>query len=95
MLVLHGTLRQTGEIKTKEDKEFVKLWIEHETPGRDETQAGDLQILEFMVPKEKAVGIPPKGSEITAKIRAYVKGRDLGFQLIEIISEKPKKSSAA
>lgn len=88
MLTLQGVLRQSGDIKTKEGSEFKKLWVEHETPS-DGDRPGDLQILEFLVPSKEVGTLPPQGAPISLDVRAYVRGRDIVFKALRVLTGKP------
>ena len=91
MLILNGILRQSGEITKKDDPKakFAKLWIEHETPRPN--GPADLEILEMMIPADKVTYIPPKGKEISIRVRAYPRGNSVGFQALGILTGTDKK----
>ena len=100
MLILSGTLRQIGDLLIKDktgdgQKSFKKLWIEHETPGR-ENQPGDLRIEEILIPAATGTNYPKSGETVRVAVRAYPSGRDIKFQALELLSgltgsEKPAR----
>lgn len=98
MLVLTGTLRQFGEVTFGEDKkQFLKLWVEHETP-RDNGPA-DLRIEELLLPLD-SVPIPERnalkqGSPVSVVVRAWSKGRDLVFSGIRLVAGASSPSPAS
>lgn len=79
MLTITGTLRQSGDL-TIQEKPFVKLWVEHETPRKDGVD--DLQIVELLIPKADCPNVPEKGSQVGVNVRCYASGRDVKFQAI-------------
>ena len=84
MLTLQGTLRQFGDIEIgEENKRFLKLWVEHETP-RDNGPS-DLKISELLIPKSavgpEAQGLK-KGAPVSVAVRAYVSGRSVAFSAV-------------
>lgn len=88
MLILTGILRQSGELAKRDEPQtkFAKLWVEHETP-RD-NGPDDLEILEMILPLEKARNVPKRGAEISLLVRAYPKGKGIGYQALGIVSER-------
>lgn len=92
MLTLTGTLRQFGEVKfgdgskEKPFKEYLKLWIEHETPrheGPDDLRIEEMLIpLELVGPEAKTL---KKGAETSVIVRTYAKGRDVVFQAVSLV----------
>jgi hypothetical protein len=91
MLTLNGTLRQSGEVTIKE-RPLVKIWIEHTTPRENGTD--DLKIEELFLEKDAAKNLPPKGSPIAVIVRAYPKGRDIGFAAVGV-APSPAAQKAA
>lgn len=93
MLTLTGTLRQAGEITLKE-KPYKKLWVEHESPGRD-NGPGDLQILELLLPAEACTKLPEKGQPVSVAVRAYAAGRDIKFSALHLAGDTSKANPAS
>lgn len=91
MLLLNGTLRQSGEM-TINERPLVKLWVEHETPR--ENGVGDLKIEELFIEKGKAENLPPHGSPISVIVRAYPKGRDVAFAAVGVAPSKTAPKAA-
>jgi len=83
MLTLTGTLRQSGTIKTKEEKSYAKLWVETETPPEGD-RPGELQIHEFMFDSAEVPKLPAKGSQISIEVRAYIRGRDIAYKALQV-----------
>lgn len=86
MLILSGILRQIGDLQIGDEKKpFKKLWIEHETPGRND-QPGDLRIEEILIPAATGANYPTSGETVRVAVRAYPSGRDIKFQALELLS---------
>lgn len=87
MIILSGICRQTGSVEfgEKEKKKFLKIWVEHETPGQGD-RPGDLAIQEFLIPAESIKKQPVKGDTISLSVRCYAKGREVAFQALELLS---------
>lgn len=81
MITLQGTLRQAGKV-TFQEKERVKVWVEHETP-RD-NGVSDLKIEELFLPSETFDKLPKPGQPISVAVRPYVVGRDVKFSAISL-----------
>lgn len=86
MLTLTGTLRQSGTIKTKDDKSYAKLWIETETPPEND-RPGELQIHEFMFDSAELPKPPAKGSQVSVDVRCYIRGREVAYKALQVRSE--------
>lgn len=87
MLTLTGTLRQSAPMSfedkaTGKPKSMLKLWIEHESPRGD--GPADLQILELLIPADPAPKLPSPGTPISVDVRAYPKGREIGFSALRV-----------
>ena len=81
MIVLTGTLRQSGEMNINE-KPLLKLWVEHESP-RDKGPA-DLKIEEFFVSPDQAAFLPTAGQQVSLIVRPYARGRDVAFSCVGV-----------
>lgn len=82
MIIINGILRQSGEITIGEEKKkMMKLWVEHESPGR-ENQPGDLKIEELLIPSATVGKLPGKGESVNVAVRPYVSGRSVAFSAI-------------
>jgi hypothetical protein len=85
MLILTGTLRQSGAIKTADEKEYLKLWVETETPPEGD-RPGELKIHEFMFGKSEVPKLPEKGAQISLVVRNYVRGREIAYKALQVLS---------
>ena len=100
MLTLTGTLRQFGDISLGKDgdekTDYLKLWLEHETPRKD--GPSDLKIEELLIPKSD-VGPEGKslkaGSQVSVIVRAWAKGRDLSFAGVRLVNLPALASNAS
>jgi hypothetical protein len=84
MLILSGILRQSGEVTIKE-RPMVKLWVEHTSPRDNGTD--DLRIEELFLEERDARNLPAPGRPISVAVRAYPRGRDIGFSAVGIVAE--------
>lgn len=90
MLTLTGTLRQFGNVEygKEEKKSYLKLLLEHETPGRP-GELPDLRIEQLLIPSAEVgpeADSLKRGGEVSVLVRAYVRGREIAYQAVSIIS---------
>lgn len=86
MIVIRGTVRQSGEITIKENK-FRKIWLEHQIQ-RDRDGVPDLRIEELLVPLDRAGKEPKPGETLDVEVRAYASGTKVAYSAIAVVNAK-------
>ncbi len=81
MVILTGTLRQSG-IVTIQEKQQLKIWVEH-TQERDNGGTPDLRIEELFLPPDSV--LPPSGSEVFVAVRPWASGKTIRFSGVKIL----------
>lgn len=82
MITLTGILRQSGEVKIKEQPK-LKLVVEHET-ARD-NGVNDLHLETLFLAPQEAAKLPKQGAWVQVEVRPYPSGRGVAFAAVRLI----------
>lgn len=92
MIILHGTLRQSG-VNEYEGKKKTRVWVEHTSPR--ENGPDDLKLEEFWFEGDLSPALPPPGSQVGVVVRPYTVGKGVKFAAVELVPQPAKAAKAA